>query len=114
MGENQYGASLMNTGDYEYVEPNWVVYPTRIPNDPFYSRQWHHATIRTPQAWDLHLGDTGIITAFTDTGVDVKHSDLINLLVPGYNAVDDRSQWSGGDVRDINGHGTHVAGIAAA
>jgi subtilisin family serine protease len=114
LNENQYADILMQSGDYQYVEPNWRVYPLRNPNDSQFSGQWHHPTIRTPQAWDLHTGETGIITAYTDTGVDLTHPDLRNLLVPGYNSVDQVRQVDGGRVNDINGHGTHVAGIGAA
>lgn len=114
LSESQYASMLIETGQYQYAEPNWRVYPVRNPNDAQFGGQWHHPTIRTPQAWDLHTGETGFITAYTDTGVDLDHPDLVNLLVPGYNSVDQIRQVDGGRVDDINGHGTHVAGIGAA
>jgi thermitase len=45
-----------------------------------------------------------------DTGVDLDTPDLAGRIAPGYNA------WTGGRTppQDDNGHGTMVAGIAAA
>jgi subtilisin family serine protease len=50
-----------------------------------------------------------VVIAVVDTGVDLDHPDLVDRLVPGIDVVD-------GDAvpQDTNGHGTHVAGIAAA
>lgn len=104
---------LLKSGLFQYAQPNWRLYPARTPNDPIFPQQWHHEAIRTPEAWGLHTGET-IICAVTDTGVDIDHPDLRDLVVPGYNSAEDRAQSDGGDVRDQNGHGTHVAGCAAA
>ncbi len=50
-----------------------------------------------------------VIVAVIDTGVDLSHPDLKNVLVPGYNFVDNNET-----PQDGNGHGTHCAGIIAA
>ena len=49
-----------------------------------------------------------VIVAVLDTGVDLQHPDLVDILVDGYDAVD-----SGVGADDENGHGTHCAGIIA-
>ena len=36
--ENQVIARLMATGNFEYVEPDWTVFPVACPNDPQFSR----------------------------------------------------------------------------
>lgn len=106
--------NLNATGLYRYVVPDWKVYPLARPNDPFFSSQWHHASVRSEKGWDLHTGRNTVTVAICDTGVDLTHTDLAPNLVPGYNAPQRRSQAAGGDVMDLQGHGTHVAGDAAA
>lgn len=112
--ENSTSAALMATGDYQYAEPNYFVYPARIPNDPQYGQQWHHPKVQSDRAWDLTTGSSMIISAVVDTGIDTTHPDLMNIRVPGYNSVDRKAEIDGGDVTDINGHGTHVAGDSVA
>lgn len=112
--ENTMSARLMATGDYQYAEPNWFCYPLRTPNDPRYSQQWHHPVVKSPQAWDLVTGSAAVTVAVVDTGIDTAHPDLAANRVPGYNSVDRKAEVDGGQVNDINGHGTHVAGDAAA
>ncbi len=112
--EGQMAAVLMATGDYEFVEPNWLLYPAVVPNDPQYGSSWQHTRLDSDEAWDLHTGDSQVIVAVCDSGVDLDHPDLQDALVPGYNAASSRPQSTGGQVDDINGHGTFVAGCAAA
>ncbi|MBX7133029.1 MAG: S8 family serine peptidase [Fimbriimonadaceae bacterium] len=112
--ENSMSLKLMRTGDYQYAEPNWICYPLRIPNDAMYGQQWHHPVIKAPQAWDTVIGLASQTVAVVDTGIDITHPDLAPNRVPGYNSVDRKREVDGGEVNDINGHGTHVAGDAAA
>ncbi len=114
MDEHSMITFLEQTGDYEYVIPDWLVAPIETtPNDPRFNEQWHLQRIGGPQAWDLLTDSSNVICAFVDTGIDVTHPDLQPQLVPGYNAVDRTAQADGGQVDDVNGHGTGVAGIAA-
>jgi subtilisin family serine protease len=113
MNENSYATQLMATGAYKYVTPNWRLFTQAKPNDTQYSQQWHHQTIKSELGWDIHTG-VGVIVAICDTGVDLTHPDLRANLVSGYNAVVEKRQVDGGQVNDLNGHGTHCAGDAAA
>ena len=76
--------------------------------DPLRDRQWALDVMRLPQAWKDGRGG-GMTIAIVDTGVDAHHPDLKDHMVAGYDFVDHDS-----DPEDENGHGTHVAGIAAA
>lgn len=109
--------ALMRTGDYEYVSMDWLCHPTETPNDPLLGQQWYHTEdrINTPSAWDLTTGESTTIIAVCDSGVDVDHPDLAAALVPGYNSTENLAQVDGGSVNDaLNGHGSLVAGSAAA
>jgi hypothetical protein len=112
--ENTVAASLIASGLFQYACPNWLLFPTEIPDDPRYAEQWHHPMMQSPAAWDIHRADgkSEVVIAVTDTGI-VPHEDLPHR-VPGFNSVSDLPEVSGGDLTDINGHGTHVAGCAAA
>ncbi|MBS1726489.1 MAG: S8 family serine peptidase [Armatimonadetes bacterium] len=115
-GKNEvsYSAELMRTGDYQYACPNYRLYPTNNPNDPLFSQQWHHQTIQSPLAWNFWTGGSNFEVTFVDTGITKTHPDLKDLLLPGYNSVDRKTEAEGGDITDINGHGTHVSGCGAA
>ncbi|GIF81251.1 S8 family serine peptidase [Catellatospora bangladeshensis] len=83
---------------------------SKVPNDYYYAQyQKYLSTVRLPQAWDLQSAATGVTIAIVDTGVDGGHPDLAGKLVPGYNSVANNNQTA-----DYDGHGTMVAGIAAA
>jgi subtilisin family serine protease len=77
-------------------------------NDRYTSRQWPLKRVGAEKAWATGRGK-GITIAIVDSGVDLHHEDLKGAFVPGYDFVDGDS-----DPSDRFGHGTHVAGIAAA
>lgn len=104
-------ASLENTRLIEYVERDLVFEPEVLPNDPYYSKQWHLGKIGAPSAWDTGKGD-GIVIAVLDSGVQASHPDLAGKLLEGYNFYDNNSDWSGSNVSCK--HGTIVAGVAGA
>jgi subtilisin family serine protease len=112
--ENALSESLMATGLFEYAVPNWLCYPLETPNDSLYGDQWHHPQMHSAEGWDTTHGDGDMVIAFTDTGIYKAHSDLAGKVVNGYDAFNNISEDDGGSVEDFHGHGTHVAGCAAA
>ncbi len=92
-----------------FAEPEELATPDAVPNDPSYPNQWHLAKIGCATAWDTTVGNSAVTIAILDTGVDGTHPDLAAKLVPGWNTYDNNSNTA-----DVYGHGTGVAGTAAA
>ncbi len=118
--------------------------PVEIPNDPKYSKQTHLSAIDYGRTYNYFFGSSGItkdvVIAIIDNGVDYNHEDLkSNMWINqaeknGATGVDDDNNGYIDDiygydfVTDVgdpkhkysnfddagNGHGTHVAGLAAA
>ncbi|MBM4040618.1 MAG: PKD domain-containing protein [Planctomycetes bacterium] len=103
-------AELMATGAVAFAEPDRLVQPVALPNDPYYGRQWQHARINCPGAWDITTGNTSVLVAVCDTGVSSSHPDLAaNLQLPGYNTADGSTNTA-----PVYDHGTGVAGCIGA
>ncbi|WP_426367616.1 S8 family serine peptidase [Streptomyces sp. E-08] len=72
--------------------------------------------IKADQAWAVNPGSASVKVGILDTGVDDQHQDL----APNFNAADSVSCAYGktdtrtGAWRDVDQHGTHVAGTVAA
>ncbi len=112
----------------EFIQPNWVWNSTRFgdfagdeqtpierrdqsdgPNDPKYPSQRALHRINAPQAWETTTGSGDIKIAIIDRGVASDHEDL--NVVASWDATD------GDEFAEPNrydGHGTWVAGVAAA
>jgi thermitase len=85
--------------------------PDGAPNDPKYGQQWGPSCIDAEAAWDEVPDNGGIILAIIDTGVDISHADLRDHYDT---SIDKDFAGNDNNANDDMGHGTHVAGIAAA
>ena len=142
-------------GDLEYVLPvskkSLTNHPERpaksakslseAPNDPRFNDQWHYENtgqnsgtpgcdISLLDAWTIETGNSQVIVAIEDGGVDVDHPDLIGNMWVNTNEiagngidddnngyVDDVHGYNFGDSQGTisqNDHATHVAGTVAA
>jgi len=110
--------SLERLPGVEYAEPNYIAYALEVPNDPQFDLQWGLTKINAPTAWGRTHGSATVVIAVVDTGISASHEDLYPKALAGYNYVSPASIPVGdipaGADSDDNGHGTHVAGIAAA
>jgi subtilisin family serine protease len=126
-----------NDPNVEYVQPNYIYHLTAVPNDTQYGQLWAFkntgqvisagsyfpnfgtpgADINIEKAWD-HITDcSGVVVAVVDSGVNYNQEDLAGNMWNGgsaypnhgYNYVNNNN-----DPMDLNGHGTHVAGIIGA
>jgi len=89
-----------------------------VPDDPFYAvgspsqGQWSLARLGMPAAWDVETGSADVTVAILDTGLDKDRPDFAGRIVSPYSVIDHSADWPYWD--DKTGHGTAVAGIAAA
>lgn len=89
-------------GFYSAVQATWT------PNDPLFGQQWQYPKIAAPEAWSVTQGSSGVAIAILDTGIDQSHEDLAAKIQRNVNFTTSPT------VDDRYGHGTHVAGSAAA
>lgn len=92
-----------------FAEPNYIVTADLIPNDSRWMDQYGPSLVHAPAAWDITTGSADVILAVIDSGLDTGHPEFTGRLLTGKDYVDGSLP-----VQDACGHGTHVAGIAAA
>jgi len=123
--------------------PNHVIPLAQEPNDPLFEKQSGLRAARFPEAWQRTRG-AGVLIAVIDTGAELDHPDLVDRLainaaeangeagrdddgngytddIRGYDFTDAPGLPGRGDYlerdpdpSDDFGHGTQVAGLAAA
>jgi thermitase len=136
--------SAINTLKYNtavlYAEPNIEMSMSAFhPNDPYfagtapspnnYAHQWAlynfsqnppsgapDADIDAPEAWDYETGSSNVKIAVFDTGIpmiggSLSHPDLDD---PARFILGEDFTVEQNTIQDLNGHGTHVAGIIGA
>ena len=136
--------ALTDSGQFSFVEPDYVLYATATPNDDAFTdgTLWglHNtgqssgvagADINAEPAWDLSVGSRQVVVAVIDSGTRITHQDLApnmwqNLSEIAGNGVDDDANGFIDDISGIDainhsgnpidetGHGTHVAGTIGA
>lgn len=117
---------IENFSDVEYAEPMQTLKPHQssflTPNDPLFGRQYHWQRIHAQEAWALTQGDSSVVVAVCDTGVDWEHEDLADNIWtnPGESGRDaaGRDKRTNGVDDDRNGkiddwHGWDFVGAAS-
>ena len=129
--------------EIEYAEPNYILYALssgseitdceHYESEPLFKEQWAFNAINLKNVWTKKkITDKRPVIAILDTGVDTEHPDLAENIwtnereANGQEDADDDANGFKDDLHgwdfvnqtsrlgDWNGHGTHVAGIAAA
>ncbi len=116
----------------EYAEKRQAQGLLYVPNDPLnQAEQYYLDNIDAYSAYDVETGDTNVVIAITDTGIDLGHEDLVYNIAYNWDDpldgidndndgfVDNFRGWDVGDDNnnpqtDYNDHGIYVSGIAAA
>ena len=80
-----------------------------VPSDPQASHPTY-AGLNLPAAWDVTSGSPRVVIAIVDTGIDPSHPDLAGAVRVGRDFVDRDDDAT----NPPGGHGTAVAGVAAA
>jgi subtilisin family serine protease len=120
--------ALSQNPDVVYAGPNYRARILVTPHDTLFQYQYAldntgqeigapgspsgkaKADIRATAGWEETQGTAETIIAIIDSGVDFEHPDIRNKIISrGRDFAN--NDW---DATDDNGHGTYVAGIAAA
>ncbi|MBI3977798.1 MAG: S8 family serine peptidase [Chloroflexi bacterium] len=112
-------AAYLRHPEVEFAELNGYYEAIDAPNDPLVGQQWPYnntgqtggtpgADIDAFRAWDVTLGGDTVAIAILDTGIAQGHEDLAGKVALAVNFTTSPT------TNDLYGHGTHVAGIAAA
>ncbi|MEH0152810.1 S8 family serine peptidase [Limibacter armeniacum] len=140
---------LYQSGMVDYIEmDHWgtvtASHEAMLPNDPGFSDQWYlhndgnsalypvkaGADINVEEAWEYTQGDTSVVVAILDTGINPSNPDFEGRIwqnkkeLPngldddGNGLVDDIWGWdfhnNDNEPTDNSGHGSMVAGIIGA
>lgn len=112
--EAEYRARLLQLDEVNFVDYNYYITTAEsplplVPDDLNWPLQYGPRAVRADYAWNITTGSPGVTIAVVDTGLDRAHPEFAGRLARGYDFVQ-------GDTipQDEHGHGTHVAGIAAA
>ena len=102
-------SNIKKIPEIESAAPDYILKIQEAPNDPYYPSMWNLSKIEAEMVWNRVHVDGKVIVAVIDTGVDYQHEDLQDVVIKGKNFISNDN-----NPMDDQGHGTHVAGIAAA
>ncbi|HEX9972255.1 MAG TPA: S8 family serine peptidase, partial [bacterium] len=108
--------AFISDPNIEFAEPIYIFKVENLfePNDPLYRNQQHLQQIKAPDAWDVITGDSTVVVAILDTGVDWDHPDLAaNIWRNTKEIIDGNDNDGNGKIDDVRGW-DWVTGVADA
>jgi subtilisin family serine protease len=97
----------------EYLESSTAVMPNDTHFDDY--QQWSLFATRFPNAWGYTEGSPSVAIAIIDTGIDFTNTDFSGSKVTyAESDIDGVTTPGAAAAQDTDGHGSNVAGIAAA
>lgn len=121
LGEyNDFLDVLINDPDVAWVEPDFSVdLPTSMTASSLNGQQvpWSVAMVGGKESWTVSGDGTGTVDVdvyILDTGVAMAENDDPDDDLRLVENIDFRGNAYNGSARDIDGHGTHIAGIIGA
>ncbi|MER8186487.1 S8 family serine peptidase [Kitasatospora sp. NPDC094015] len=115
-GIQQVGATRTSDVPADADNPALPANPAQAATTLTETARWDMTRIKADQAWAVTTGSPTVKVGILDTGVDDQHQDL----APNFDAADSvscaygRADTRTGAWRDVDTHGTHVAGTVAA
>ena len=108
--------SIKAVADRPDVECVYLDYEIHLPELPEIEESMQGKSVESAgstgttedQVWAEGIDGNGIVVAVIDTGIDKNHPDLYGKVIAEKNFVEDEPTTD-----DLNGHGTHCAGIIA-
>ena len=115
--------NFLDTEKFDFTEPNYKKEQCYEPNDPYWDGidddgdeeinvceyQWAPRALNCPEAWEVTKGNSDVIVAVIDSGLDDDHEDKPAHTYRCKNIIDGSSDYD-----DDRGHGTHCSGVIAA
>jgi subtilisin family serine protease len=127
-------AGYRDDPNVEYAQPNYIYHAALVPGDPQYGQLWAFRNtgqtvtganfppangtpgddMNIEKAWGQITNCSSVIVAVVDTGVNYTQEDLAPNMWNGNPKHGDDFVGINHDPMDLNGHGTHIAGIIGA
>jgi subtilisin family serine protease len=115
--------ALRHDPDVRYAYPDYLLHSDLTPDDPQFGQLYGLTKIGAPAAWDTNTGNSNVVVAVIDEGIDIAHQDLMANIwtnpspgaIPGFSG-----DLHGYDFVNNSGtipaefHGSHVAGTIGA
>ncbi|MDP4181267.1 MAG: S8 family serine peptidase [Bacillota bacterium] len=112
-------SELEGDNNVEYIQPDYKLYESSLPQDPDFSKEWGlknsgqeingsiglpNIDINVADLWDSLNVKSEVLVGILDTGIDIKHKDLAkSIYVNATETINGYDDDKDGYIDDING-----------